>query len=87
MVARWQNHDHILTVGLLKLPALQGPAADTMLPLKLTFRVLSEESGMSSDVLHVLQTAATAKCLREPGPEKYAQICKIYRVKQHMHNM
>ena len=32
--ARWPNHDHILTVGLWKLPALEGPrpAADTLLP-------------------------------------------------------
>ncbi len=30
--ARWPDHDHILTVGLLKLPILEGPAADTLPP-------------------------------------------------------
>jgi len=34
-----------------------------------TFCGLSEESSTSSDVLHVLQTATTAECPRELGPE------------------
>ena len=30
--ARWPDHHHILTVGLLKLPALEWPATDSLLP-------------------------------------------------------
>jgi len=52
-----------------------------------SFCALSAESSTSSDVHHVLQTAATSKCLRVLSPEKYAKICKICHRIGHMHYM
>ena len=69
---RGYQKDHTLTVVLMKLPTLEWPAADTLLPWSGaldTFCALSKESSTSSDVQQVLQTAATTKCLKELGPE------------------